>query len=87
MGGAQSKERNAAPAHGEEGAARDTAAANVAATSGVAAAPTTVSRSSGSGSGSISTSTSSNTSEHEKDHALVLDLMEYFCYAVKVTSS
>lgn len=23
-------------------------------------------------------------SDHEKDHALVLDLMEYFCYSVKV---
>ena len=86
MGGAQSKEGNASRALVEERAATNTAAAAVAATHGVAASPTAISRkNSGSGSGRTSTSTSSNKSEHEKDHALVLDLMEYFCYAVKVS--
>ena len=79
MGGAQSKQGNATPARGEDGEARtDTPPAPVATTIGVAS-PTAVNRSSSSGS-----SSTSSKSEHEKDHALVLDLMEYFCYAVKV---
>ena len=27
----------------------------------------------------------SSRAKHERDHALVLDLMEYFCYAIKVS--